>query len=43
MVQNGHLDGDLFKLFLKSDLHNLYAKKYLNPEQIDKVDIEQYL
>jgi len=43
MVKDEHLDANIFKLFLKSDLHNLYAKKYLKAEQIDKVDIEQYL
>ena len=43
MVKDKHLDEDIFKLFLKSDLHNVYAKKYLKPEQIDEVDIKQYL
>ena len=43
MVKNQHLDGDIFKLFLKNDLHNVYARKYLKEEQIDEVDIEQYL
>ena len=43
MVKDRHLDSDIFKLFLKSDLHNVYAKKYLKPEQIDEVDIQQYL
>jgi len=43
MVKDEHLDSDIFKLFLKSDLHNVYAAKYLKPEQIDEVDIEQYL
>ena len=43
MVKDEHLDEDIFKLFLKSDLHNIYAKKFLKPEQIDEVDIEQYL
>lgn len=43
MVKDKHLDEDVFKLFLRSDLHNVYAKKYLKPEQIDKVDIKQYL
>ena len=43
MVKDEHLDGDIFKLFLKSDLHNVYAKKYLKKEQIDEVDIEKYL
>jgi len=43
MVKDEHLDADIFKLFLQSNLHNVYAKKYLKPEQIDEVDIEQYL
>jgi HD-GYP domain-containing protein (c-di-GMP phosphodiesterase class II) len=43
MVKDEHLDADIFKLFLKSDLHNVYAVKYLKEEQIDEVDIEQYL
>ena len=43
MVKDKHLDEDVFKLFLRSDLHNVYAKQYLKEEQIDEVDIEQYL
>ena len=43
MVKDEHLDADIFKLFLKSDLHNVYARKYLKEEQIDEVDIEKYL
>jgi len=43
MVKDKHIDEDVFKLFLRSDLHNVYAKRYLKPEQIDEVDIEQYL
>jgi len=43
MVKDKHLDEDIFKLFLKNDLHNIYAKRYLKPEQIDSVDIEEYL
>ena len=43
MVKDEHLDGDIFRLFLKSDLHNVYAKKYLKEEQIDEVDVERYL
>jgi HD-GYP domain-containing protein (c-di-GMP phosphodiesterase class II) len=38
-----HIDGDLFELFLKSGVYMQYAKKYLKPEQIDDVDITQYL
>ena len=43
MVKDEHIDKDLFKLFLKSNLHVEYANKYLKEEQIDEVDIEQYL
>ena len=43
MVKDQHLDGDLFKLFLKSGIYKEYAKDYLHDFQIDEVDIEQYL
>ena len=43
MVKDEHLDADIFRLFLENDLHNVYAKIYLKPEQIDEVDIEQFL
>ena len=43
MVKDEHLDKDIFKLFLRSGLYMTYAKKYLKEEQIDEVDIEQYL
>jgi len=43
MVKDKHIDKDLFKLFLTSNLHVEYAKKHLKPEQIDEVNLEQYL
>jgi hypothetical protein len=43
MVKDQHIDEDLFKVFLTSGLHVEYGKKYLKEEQIDEVDIEQYL
>jgi len=43
MVKDQHLDGDIFKLFLTSGLYKVYAEKYLLPEQIDEVDIKQYI
>jgi len=43
MVKDGHLDKELFKLFLKSGVYMEYAKKYLKEDQIDEVDIEKYL
>ncbi|MCP3849124.1 MAG: hypothetical protein GY694_02625 [Gammaproteobacteria bacterium] len=38
-----HIDPCLFDLFLTSGVYLKYAEKYLLPEQIDEVDISQYL
>ena len=43
MAKNNHLDGDLFRLFLASGIYLKYARTFLDPEQIDDVDIETYL
>ena len=43
MVKDQHIDQDLFKLFLQSGIYKEYANKYLKPEQIDEVDINQYI
>lgn len=43
MVKDQHIDEDIFKLFLKSGVYAEYAKQFLKEEQIDKVDISQYL
>jgi HD-GYP domain-containing protein (c-di-GMP phosphodiesterase class II) len=39
MVKDKHIDGDLFKLFLESGVYLEYAKQFLQPEQIDEVDV----
>lgn len=38
-----HIDPDLFDLFLTSGVYRQYAERFLSAEQIDEVDIEQYL
>ena len=38
-----HIDPDLFDLFLTSGVYKKYAARFLKPEQIDLVDITQYL
>jgi HD-GYP domain-containing protein (c-di-GMP phosphodiesterase class II)/CHASE2 domain-containing sensor protein len=38
-----HVDPVLFDLFLTSGVYKTYAERYLKPEQIDEVDIAQYL
>ena len=43
MVKDQHIDADLFKLFLSSGIYKTYAQKHLKPEQIDEVDIKNYL
>jgi HD-GYP domain-containing protein (c-di-GMP phosphodiesterase class II) len=43
MKEKQHIDGDLFELFLKSDIYKDYAVKFLEPGQIDEVAVEQYL
>ena len=35
MQKNRHIDADLYQLFIEKKLYLTYAKKYLNPEQID--------
>lgn len=43
MLKDQHIDRDLFALFLSEGLHLQYAKRFMRPEQIDEVDISQYL
>lgn len=43
MKETGHIDPEVFKLFLKSGVYLQYAKRFLPAQQIDKVDVSQYL
>nr|WP_305909413.1 HD domain-containing phosphohydrolase [Methylomarinum sp. Ch1-1]MDP4522320.1 HD domain-containing phosphohydrolase [Methylomarinum sp. Ch1-1] len=43
MVQEQHVDREVFELFLSSGVYLDYAKRYLKPDQIDRVDIDRYL
>jgi HD-GYP domain-containing protein (c-di-GMP phosphodiesterase class II) len=43
MRNDKHIDPDLFRLFLTSRVYKEYAEKFLDPEQIDEVNIEEYL
>ena len=38
MIKDKHIDKDLFKIFVKAGVYKKYAKKFVNPNQIDKVD-----
>ncbi|MBF0613958.1 MAG: GAF domain-containing protein [Magnetococcales bacterium] len=43
MKKDGHIDPDLFEIFLKSGVYRQYADKFLDPRQIDDVEIAPYL
>jgi len=43
MRNDKHIDADLFDLFLTSGVYLEYAEKFLLPEQIDEVDIRDYI
>lgn len=43
MVNDQHLDPELFRLFLESGVYRDYAQKYLLPAQVDDFDIASYL
>ena len=39
----GHIDAELFDLFLTTGVYRRYAEHYLKPEQIDAVDIAEFI
>ena len=43
MVQEQHLDADLFELFVRSGVYRRYAERFLAADQIDAVDEEALL
>jgi len=43
MVDEQHIDADLFALFLRSGVYLEYSMKYLKPEQLDDVDVDALL
>jgi hypothetical protein len=43
MKNNRHIDANIYALFLTSGVYLEYAKKYLKSEQIDHVDISDFL
>ena len=38
MVKDGHIDKDLFGLFIQEKIYLDYAQEELSPQQIDNVD-----
>jgi HD-GYP domain-containing protein (c-di-GMP phosphodiesterase class II) len=43
MRNDNHIDPDLFKLFLTSGIYKKYGEQFLEPDQLDDVDINEYL
>ena len=43
MRDNSHIDPDLFRLFLTSGIYKQYSEKFLEADQIDDVDIAEFL
>ncbi|MBF0459935.1 MAG: HD domain-containing protein [Magnetococcales bacterium] len=41
MKNDGHIDPDLFKLFIDKRIYLEYAQDYLEPEQIDTIDLNK--
>ena len=43
MKNTGHLDPDLYDLFIKSGVYMEYAKDYIDKSQIDEINPEEFL
>ncbi|WP_455211255.1 HD-GYP domain-containing protein, partial [Kaarinaea lacus] len=43
MRNDGHICPQLFNLFLSSGIYHDYAQQFLSPEQIDNVDVNQFM
>lgn len=43
MKAANHIDPDLFDLFLNSGVYQRYAERYLQPDQIDAVDVGEFM
>jgi len=39
MKQTGHIDPDLFDVFMWEKIYEKYARQCLDPDQIDEVDV----
>jgi len=43
MRNDAHIDPDLFDLFLECGIYQDYADKFLDPSQVDEVDVSAYM
>ena len=42
MRDDGHVDKDVFDLFLSTGIYRDYAERFLDPDQIDEIDLGRY-
>lgn len=40
LVLNNHLDGDIFTIFVRSEVYKKYIVKFADPKQLDEFDLE---
>jgi HD-GYP domain-containing protein (c-di-GMP phosphodiesterase class II) len=38
MKKRGHIDPDIFEIFIRERVYMDYAQKFLDPQQIDEID-----
>jgi len=43
MKAEQHIDPDLFDVFVREQVYQQYAKKYLHPAQLDTIDMQALL
>lgn len=43
MKNNGHIDPDLYKVFIAGKVYLDYAEQYISPKQIDEINPDDYL
>lgn len=43
MKDTGHIDSDLYRVFIANEVYKEYAEQYISPEQVDEVIPEDYL
>ena len=43
MNKDKHIDQDLFELFLTGQVYQEYADTFLDPEQIDEIEVDDYM
>jgi HD-GYP domain-containing protein (c-di-GMP phosphodiesterase class II) len=41
--KDGHIDPDIFDLFLQSGVYRRYGELFLSPDQLDDVDVGQFI